>query len=494
MVVVAYVPGCGSDDDGSKSSGGAGGTGSGGEMTGGGTGGEVTGSGGKVSSGGSSGGMTGTAGTSSAGATAAGGAGNEGCAARVAICGRGVDGVECALSDGTEFGAVTLWDATYSDDAGWNLAIGSWGTIYYPDLDGDGRGDVCGRGPDGMECALSTGSGFADNSQWTTGFSDAAGWGTYSYHWSTIRFPDLNGDGMADICGRTSSGMVCELSTGSAFSSSSTWTSEYAADWEGSAAYWATIEFPDLNGDGKADVCGRASNGLYCGVSSGSAFSDPIQWTAGFSDADGWASLASNYATIQYPDVNGDTKADVCGRTADGVQCALSDGTQFLSLDYWDGVFKSPEWTAQENWGTIQFPDLNGDGMADLCGRDSTGVICALSTGEAFEVAAPWTTAFNDGTGWSGSDSWGTIQFPDINADGMSDICGRSEFGIWCAISNGIDGFSDLEHWQTAFNNADGWLAPEYWGPIGFPIEVPADCDPPALATPLLRPIQRFML
>ena len=42
------------------------------------------------------------------------------------------------------------------------------------------------------------------------------------------------------------------------------WIARSAGGWAGAEYYWGTIHYPDLDGDGKADVCGRASGGLYC--------------------------------------------------------------------------------------------------------------------------------------------------------------------------------------------------------------------------------------
>jgi hypothetical protein len=138
-----------------------------------------------------------------------------------------------------------------------------------------------------------------------------------------------------------------------------------------------------VNNDGLADVCGRGSDGIWCGVSTGSFFSTVTQWTAKFNDSDGWKSDPSY-------------------------------------------------------WNTIQFRDLNHDGLADVCGRGSDGIWCGLSTGSAFEVVAAWNAKFNDGDGWKSDRSyWKTIQFPDVNNDGQADVCGRGNTGIWCALSTG---------------------------------------------------------
>ncbi|MEO8548810.1 MAG: VCBS repeat-containing protein, partial [Kofleriaceae bacterium] len=74
----------------------------------------------------------------------------------------------------------------------------------------------------------------------------------------------------------------------------------------------------DLNGDGKADVCGRASTGLFCALSTGTSFGPVANWGANFfTDSGGWGA-PPYYSNIRYPDLDGDGKADVCGRGVAG--------------------------------------------------------------------------------------------------------------------------------------------------------------------------------
>jgi len=41
---------------------------------------------------------------------------------------------------------------------------------------------------------------------WTTAYSDASGWAAQPYYWNTLEYPDLNGDGKQDVCGRAGAG------------------------------------------------------------------------------------------------------------------------------------------------------------------------------------------------------------------------------------------------------------------------------------------------
>src|SRR5262245_40199490 len=85
----------------------------------------------------------------------------------------------------------------------------------------------------------------------------------------------------------------------------------------------------DLNGDGKADVCARGIAGVWCalstvGSSSLISFGPMTLWSSVFSDAGGWRNNARN-ATIHYPDLNHDGRADICGRGPGGIWCAISN-------------------------------------------------------------------------------------------------------------------------------------------------------------------------
>ena len=71
-------------------------------------------------------------------------------------------------------------------------------------------------------------------------------------------------------------------------------------------------------------------------------------------------------------------------------------------------------------WGTIQFPDLNGDGKADICARTTTGVDCGLSNGTNAFAVTHWLDQFTDANGWRTDLSYGaTLQTPNLNVTGL---------------------------------------------------------------------------
>jgi hypothetical protein len=227
------------------------------------------------------------------------------------------------------------------------------------------------------------------------------------------------------------------------------------------AQYYETIQFPDVNGDTRSDVCGRGPAGVYCAVDDGAGeLINNSLWQSSFSDSSGWAA-PEYYSTIQFPDVNGDGKADVCGRGPAGIVCALSSGSSFDDLSVWQPAFSdSRGWTAAEYYSTIQFPDVNGDGKADLCARGAGGIVCALSSGSSFDNLSFWQTAFSDANGWTDPRYYSTIRI----VGGV--LCGRGPAGISCAFSNSTDQFANMEPESSIESDANGWTQPQYYKTI----------------------------
>ena len=263
--------------------------------------------------------------------------------------------------------------------------------------------------------------------------------------------------------------MFCATSTCSAFGAATNWASSLSdANGWNAEKYYATLDFPDVTGDAKADLCGRGGAGIVCGSSSGSAFAAPSTWNSAFSDANGWG-VPQYYKTIKYPNVNGDTKADVCGRGGTGIFCATSDGSSaFGGTANWAPDFSDANgWTAAKYYSTISFPDLNGDGKADVCGRGSAGLVCGISNGSSFTNVHLWSDAFSDANGWNTESHYGTLVYSDIDADGKVDVCGRGATGLYCAYSNG-SGFDQLHIYANSVSDTNGWTQPQYYKTFMF--------------------------
>jgi peptidoglycan/xylan/chitin deacetylase (PgdA/CDA1 family) len=329
------------------------------------------------------------------------------------VCARGISGTHCALaqrvpssgpgsSPRTQLAEQALWSTEMSDANQWNAAWYST-TAMLGDVNGDGRADLCARGANGIMCGLANaaGTGFALMTGWSAAgadgirdFSNADGpWASDIGYYGTLRLGDLNGDGKADICGRGPEGLVCGLSSGASFSKYTGWLTTDMKDggprdWK-PARYSTTLQLGDVNGDGRADVCGRGPEGLVCALANASAtgFGALQLWSAtrsgvaDFSDADplGWASDVGYHGTLRLADINGDKRADVCGRGPQGIVCGLSGGASFTPYTLWMPFLSDPEWKPARYSTTLMLADFNGDGRADVCVRGVQGILCGLA-------------------------------------------------------------------------------------------------------------------
>jgi hypothetical protein len=311
--------------------------------------------------------------------------------------------------------------------------------------------------------------------------TDGQGWWN-EVDYASIAYPDVTGDGKPDLCARGAGGIFCAPGDGAG--NFATGALIYGPVWSDASGWnqpyrYRGIRFPDLNGDGKADVCGRDMNGVVCYLSTGTGFSTTAIRGPGLPDGGGW--IQERYSsTIQFPDVNGDGKADCCYRGSGGVYCLEFASTGF-STTYKPGPieFTNSSWedVTLKYWSSIQFPDLNSDGLADVCARGggggstgtnpaATGVRCWLKT------AAGWGAAIV-GPAWSDTNGWGpdkhssTIRYADVSGDGLADVCARSYLSVGCILFTGTTFSGGIE--GPAWGDPNGWADPKYYSTIAFP-------------------------
>ncbi|MGW4499096.1 FG-GAP repeat domain-containing protein [Micromonospora sp. NPDC004336] len=140
------------------------------------------------------------------------------------------------------------------------------------DVDGDGRDDIvtfAHSNTGDVYVALSNGTGFGGGQKWHDWFAPGAEIGAVG---------DVNGDGRADIVAFTHNAagdVYVALSTGSSFVGTEVKWHEY---------FSITGEYPalgDVNGDGRDDIVvftKGATNDVYVGLSTGTAFGAGAKW------------------------------------------------------------------------------------------------------------------------------------------------------------------------------------------------------------------------
>jgi len=280
----------------------------------------------------------------------------------------------------------------------WNVA--TCAGLRLGDVDGDGRVDSCVRDHDRVTCATSSWRS-DDHGAPHVAFDADYDELLLPPEATSFELADVNGDGHADVCVRTSTDIACA-------------EHDVADAGWGPFRSWSPLQgigslaLADIDGDGKADACESTPSGVVCARSTGAAFEPARVW------------LTSAPSEFALGDVNGDGRADICVRDRAGVECALGGRSSFGHL---------VRWSADTSFtGPITLADLNGDGRADLCGPTTNGVACALSNGHAFTASTDWS---DDGTLHRAE--W--ARFGDINGDGRSDICDCDGNGVRCALA-----------------------------------------------------------
>jgi hypothetical protein len=332
--------------------------------------------------------------------------------------------------------------------AGFAPNAGGWASDNtYPrelaDVNGDGMADIVGFGDAGVWVSLATGGGaFGNASLRTTGFAvGAGGWS------SDDKFPrelaDVNGDGMADIVGFGDAGVWVSLATGGgSFGAASLRTTGFAVGaggWSSDNKY--PRELADVNGDHMADIVGFGDAGVWVSLATGGgSFGNASLRTTGFAvGAGGWSS--NDKFPRELADVNGDGMADIVGFGDAGVWVSLATGGGSFgaaSLKTAGFAFGAGGWTS-DNTYPRELADVNHDGMADIVGFGEAGVWVALATGGgSFGAASLQLGNFAHGAGgWTSADQY-PRHLADVNHDGAADIIGFGQIGVYESLSNGF--------------------------------------------------------
>ncbi|WP_051909764.1 FG-GAP-like repeat-containing protein [Neorhizobium galegae] len=221
-----------------------------------------------------------------------------------------------------------------------------------------------------------------------------------------------------------------------------------------SAGNWASQNvtprrMADVNGDGRADIVGFASDGVK--VSLGQAdgtFAAPFQTGAAFNTSY-WSNETVN--PRQLGDVNGDGRADIIGIGAMSIAVALgqANGTFGAAYTASSGYLGSDPNGGGGGWySTTLYPryigDVNGDGRDDIVAFGSQQVMVALATaaGTFSAPTAALTGYFVSSVGWNDSTKW-LRRIGDVNGDGRADIVAFGADGVQVALGK-ADGTFEL--------------------------------------------------
>jgi hypothetical protein len=214
----------------------------------------------------------------------------------------------------------------------------------------------------------------------------------------------------------------------------------------------------DVDGDGRADFIFKGYDSLNVALSAGVADVPGViqNWGTLFGVGKAFPSAGTNPVFLL--DVNGDGRADAVGIAADGVYVALSTGTAFGPPTRWIADFGTANgWLDNDTYPRL-LVDVNGDGLADVVGFKNDGVYVAINTGSgSFAPAVKWSSDFGIAS---------AVPFPnnsvyprmvlDIDGDGLADIVGFGAAGTYVALNTG-SGFGPITSWVSGFGVNQGY-------------------------------------
>jgi hypothetical protein len=275
------------------------------------------------------------------------------------------------------------------------------------DINGDHHADLCAIEPSGLYCARGDGAG---------GFAPAARidlGSPLAVDPDSLAFGDVDGDGLLDACGRDAQGILCARSI--KLYQVARYTPQFG-DTEARLGTSASIAALDANGDGLADICGLASEGVVCSPG-GPALQTNVR--------SAWPDPMSN---VWPADLDGDQHADWCATSSAGPACGVY-AEAALTTDGvpWAFAFHGVVEDVPADPAITATGDIDGDGDTDLCVLEASTITCARSQGHGF---GPRATVAVLPDGVTATALW----LGDLDGDGRADACVDTGTDILCAL------------------------------------------------------------
>ncbi|CAN5367376.1 hypothetical protein BH11MYX1_BH11MYX1_30530 [soil metagenome] len=241
---------------------------------------------------------------------------------------------------------------------------------------------------------------------------------SFSGRGRAVRMADLTGDGLADLCFvGNAAGLACSKGDGTGH-----FAKAVSINAKGFTVLPESLALGDVDGDGRADACGRDDGGILCATAASGFVAK--RWDEAFADY-GPATASDRSLAI--------VAGRVCGATTNGVICVRDDVESLLSTWTATNAVNAPAWLA----------DLDGDDVPDWCVATANGASCGLAAEQHIT---------DDGVGWAFSDhaviegsvaNDGAVDdvvrsaIADVSGDGRGDMCVAVHGTIECAVSQG---------------------------------------------------------
>jgi LmbE family N-acetylglucosaminyl deacetylase len=286
-------------------------------------------------------------------------------------------------------GNAPTWTVARGTSSTTTLGVPATSRPALADVDGDGLADLA--YDDGSDLFVAHGHGDGT-------FGSAARLGPLAINADSLTLGDLDGDGHADACGATASGgTLCSFSRG---------------DYAQPSAFTTTLAVGGAGGDASLTAFG----GQLCGAAAVSGAAAVECASGGDAAPQVWSTWPPAGADMWFGGLSGAVGADWCVDDGSGADCGLREEvaltTEGVPWSYsLGGVVDAPPLGP----GGTALADIDGDGVADLCGLAGDHVACARGQGHGFgpTLALSPLSAPVDGQ----------LVLGDLDGDGRADAC-----------------------------------------------------------------------
>ena len=368
------------------------------------------------------------------------------------LVGFGANGTYIARNDGSPNPAVQYASPQFGANNGWTP---DQHLRFVADATGDGTADLIGFGTPGTYIATNNGN---DGFNTIVRVLDTYGSNVWTIEANPRVVVDLRNTGRVDILGFGNPGVYVSLNNGNLdFTAAS-----LVLDQFGYNQTWRTERHlryvQDVNGDGYPDIVGFGENNVYISTGNGDGTFQALKIVLvdEFSIGVNWT-VADNPRFLA--DLTGDGRLDIIGFGDDGVYVSLNTG----GITFGDVTKVLDTFGLNDGW-SVENPrfiaDINGDGLGDIIGLGNEGVYTSLNNGDGtFQPTQFVLQAFgyDDSAG-----AWRADQHPrfmaDMSGDGLADIVGFGQDGVSVSFAtlNGSQ-FTEPILYLADFGVAQGW-------------------------------------